>query len=144
MIAHYLAKHDACAEERALSATHQPRVPMYAAISSYWMDRVPDADRLIEMANIPSDGPDAFIAGTIRMKRDKGAVEDLERFDRRASWPTAGEDWAPTMSSPCSSAVKSRPGRGSPSSSILRRSEGSRFSEQAKRLTLMTSFEISG
>ena len=87
VIAHYLAKHDACvAHMNALveRLPNQPRVPMYAAISSYWMDRVADADRLIAVAANISGAmdPDVFYCrALIRMKRDKpGAIEDLERF----------------------------------------------------------------
>jgi hypothetical protein len=87
VIAHYLAKHDACvAHMNALleRLPTQPRVPMYAAISSYWMDKVPDADRLIAMAASISGAtdPDVFYCrALIRMKRDReGAVADLERF----------------------------------------------------------------
>ncbi|MGB0591081.1 MAG: hypothetical protein ACPGU1_15505 [Myxococcota bacterium] len=87
VIAHYLAKHDACvAHMNALieRLPTQPRVPMYAAISSYWMDKVPDADRLIAKAASISGAtdPDVFYCrALIRMKRDReGAVADLERF----------------------------------------------------------------
>ena len=87
VIAHYLAKHDACvAHMNALMdrLPNQPRVPMYAAISSYWMDKVKDADALIAQAASISGAmdPDVFYCrALIRMKRDReGAVEDLERF----------------------------------------------------------------
>jgi hypothetical protein len=87
VIAHYLARHTECvAHMNRLKALlpNQPRVPMYAAISSFFLGRVPDADRLIDEAAEISGAtdPDVFYCRSlIRRERDMAsASEDLERF----------------------------------------------------------------
>ncbi len=100
VLAHYLAKHEACvARMNALldALPSQPRVPMYAAISSFYLDRVEDADRLIARAARISGAmdPDVYYCRSL-IVRDRdipSAIEDLERFLRVASqgWHSEGK-----------------------------------------------------
>ncbi len=100
VLAHYLAKHDACVK-RMTSLLEllpsQPRVPMYAAISSFYLGRVQDADRLIARAAKISGAmdPDVYYCRSL-IERDRdipSAMKDLERFLRVASqgWHSEGK-----------------------------------------------------
>ena len=100
VIAHYLARHTECVAHMTQlknALPNQPRVPMYAAISSFFLGRVDDADRLIDQAAEISGAtdPDVFYCRSlIRRERDmKGASEDLERFLKVAhrGWHSEGK-----------------------------------------------------
>jgi tetratricopeptide (TPR) repeat protein len=100
VLAHYLAKHEACVSRMTSlldALPKQPRVPMYAAISSFYLGRVPEADRLIARAAAISGAmdPDVYYCRSlIERERDQGAaILDLERFLRVASrgWHSEGK-----------------------------------------------------
>jgi tetratricopeptide (TPR) repeat protein len=100
VLAHYLAKHEACVARMTSlldALPKQPRVPMYAAISSFYLGRVPDADRLIARAAAISGAmdPDVYYCRSL-IERDRdqaSAIKDLERFLRVASrgWHSEGK-----------------------------------------------------
>jgi tetratricopeptide (TPR) repeat protein len=100
VLAHYLAKHEACVKRMTSlldSLPSQPRVPMYAAISSFYLGRVQDADRLIARAAKISGAmdPDVYYCRSL-IERDRdipSAMKDLERFLRVASqgWHSEGK-----------------------------------------------------
>jgi tetratricopeptide (TPR) repeat protein len=100
VLAHYLAKHEACVKRMTSlldSLPSQPRVPMYAAISSFYLGRVEDADRLIARAAKISGAmdPDVYYCRSL-IERDRdipSAMKDLERFLRVASqgWHSEGK-----------------------------------------------------
>ena len=100
VIAHYLAHHEACVSQMAAlleRLPEQPRVPMYAAISSFYLGRVEDADRFIDQAAAISGAmdPDVYYCRSlIRRGRDlPGAIADLERFLEvaRFGWHSEGK-----------------------------------------------------
>ncbi len=100
VLAHYLAKHEACVSRMNSLLDRlpsQPRVPMYAAISSFYLGRVEDADKLIARAAKISGAmdPDVYYCRSL-IVRDRdipSAIEDLERFLRVASqgWHSEGK-----------------------------------------------------
>ena len=100
VLAHYLAKHESCVARMTSlldALPKQPRVPMYAAISSFYLGRVADADRLIDRAARISGAmdPDVYYCRSlIRRERDRqSAIEDLERFLQVATrgWHSEGK-----------------------------------------------------
>ncbi|MEE2779210.1 MAG: hypothetical protein VYE15_01705 [Myxococcota bacterium] len=100
VVAHYLAHHKDCVDRMVSlmgKLPGQPRVPMYAAISSFYLGRQDDAERYIaDAAKIATAmDPDVYYCRAIirRGKDMDGAIKDLERFlaVARYGWHSEGK-----------------------------------------------------
>jgi hypothetical protein len=100
VLAHYLARHEDCVTRMTSllqKLPGQPRVPMYAAISAFYLGRQKEAETWIDQAVriAGATDPDVYYCRSIiRRKTDvPGAIDDLERFLRVASrgWHSEGK-----------------------------------------------------